>query len=91
MMTYTSAPEYAKENIFINAVDTSWVDDMYPTGHVNNINKKPFVPPLDATDGASRILDLVFLGVQQEKNKGSSLSSIPPFGKFFKDYHVSDW
>ena len=33
MMTLTSAPDYAAQGIFMNAVDTGWVTDEDPIAH----------------------------------------------------------
>lgn len=83
MMTLTSAPDYAKDGIWMNAVDTGWVTDEDPVVH--SLRKQAvhdFQPPLDSVDGAARILDPLFVGL----NTGEHAS-----GKFFKDYKVSTW
>jgi NAD(P)-dependent dehydrogenase (short-subunit alcohol dehydrogenase family) len=83
MMTLTSAPDYAKDGLWMNAVDTGWVTDEDPLVH--SLRKQAvhdFQPPLDVVDGAARILDPLFTGL----NTGVHAS-----GKFFKDYKPAAW
>jgi NAD(P)-dependent dehydrogenase (short-subunit alcohol dehydrogenase family) len=83
MMTHTSASEFAKHGIFMNAVDTGWVTDEDP---VQLAKKKEsehdFQPPLDIVDGAARVMDPLLDGI----NTGKHWS-----GKFLKDYFPIDW
>src|SRR5207253_810638 len=64
MMTLTSAPDYAKEGIFMNAVDTGWVTDEDPA-HLSRAKQEmhDFQPPLDIVDGAARVCDPFFSGL----------------------------
>jgi NAD(P)-dependent dehydrogenase (short-subunit alcohol dehydrogenase family) len=83
MLTLTSAPDYAVDGIWMNAVDTGWVTDEDPLTH--SLRKQAvhdFEPPLDVVDGAARILDPLFDGLRTGKHA---------YGKFFKDYKVSTW
>lgn len=83
MLTLTSAPDFAKDGLWMNAVDTGWVTDEDPLVH--SLRKQAvhdFQPPLDVVDGAARILDPLFVGL----NTGEHA-----FGKFYKDYKVSAW
>jgi NAD(P)-dependent dehydrogenase (short-subunit alcohol dehydrogenase family) len=83
MMTLTSAPDYAKDGLWMNAVDTGWVTDEDPLVH--SLRKQAvhdFAPPLDVVDGAARILDPLFVGL----NTGEHAH-----GKFFKDYKPAAW
>jgi NAD(P)-dependent dehydrogenase (short-subunit alcohol dehydrogenase family) len=83
MLTLTSAPDYAVDGIWMNAVDTGWVTDEDPLTH--SLRKQAvhdFEPPLDVVDGAARILDPLFEGLKTGKHA---------YGKFFKDYKVSTW
>ena len=83
MLTHTSAGSLAKEGIFMNAVDTGWVTDEDPA----ELAKKKqdlhdFQPPLDIVDGAARVIDPLFDGI----NTGKHWS-----GKFLKDYMPISW
>ncbi len=83
MMTLTSAPDYARGNIFMNAVDTGWVTDEDPALHADRKREElDFQPPLDIVDGAARVIDPVFEAVRTGQT---------PFGRFFKDYRETPW
>ena len=62
MMTRTSAPDFVREGIHMNAVDTGWVTDEDPSLHAARKAEAGFAPPLDIIDGAARILDPIFAG-----------------------------
>lgn len=83
MMTLTSAPDLAKDGIFMNAVDTGWVTDEDPAAISKRKQEEhDFQPPLDIVDGAARICDPFFHGILS----GSHWS-----GKFLKDYFPTEW
>ncbi len=83
MMTRTSAADYIEDGIHMNAVDTGWVTDEDPALHAaRKIVEHAFSPPLDIVDGAARIIDPVFDGM----NTGDHL-----WGLFLKDYKPTDW
>lgn len=83
MMTRTSAPDYVKDGIHMNAVDTGWVTDEDPAAHAERKRVEHlFHPPLDIVDGAARIVDPIFDGI----NTGNHL-----WGHFLKDYRPVDW
>jgi NAD(P)-dependent dehydrogenase (short-subunit alcohol dehydrogenase family) len=65
MMTRTSAQDYAKDGIWMNAVDTGWITDEDPaTITVRKREEHGFHPPLDVVDGAARICDPIFHGLR---------------------------
>ena len=83
MMTHTSASDFAKDGIYMNAVDTGWVTDEDPA-QLSQYKEEvhDFQPPLDIVDGAARICDPFIDGI----NTGKHWS-----GQFLKDYFPIDW
>ena len=82
MMTRTSALDFIKDGIHMNAVDTGWVTDEDPAVHAARKAELGFSPPLDIIDGAARIVDPVFVG----QNSGTYF-----WGQFLKDYKPAPW
>jgi len=83
MMTHTSASAFAKDGIYMNAVDTGWVTDEDPVElSQKKVDVHDFQPPLDIVDGAARVMDPLFDGINTGKHW---------CGKFLKDYQPIDW
>jgi NAD(P)-dependent dehydrogenase (short-subunit alcohol dehydrogenase family) len=82
MMTRTSAADFVKDGIHMNAVDTGWVTDEDPAVHAARKAELGFAPPLDIIDGAARIVDPIFVG---------QLTGTHVWGQFLKDYKPAPW
>jgi len=83
MMTRTSAADFARDGIHMNSVDTGWVTDEDPFAKtVEKAVEQEFAPPLDAIDGAARVLDPIFSGLATGHHS---------WGQFLKDYRPTRW
>ena len=82
MMTRTSAPDFVKDGIHMNAVDTGWITDEDPAAHAARKANLGFAPPLDIIDGAARIVDPIFSGLRSGEHV---------WGQFLKDYKPAPW
>jgi NAD(P)-dependent dehydrogenase (short-subunit alcohol dehydrogenase family) len=83
MIVRTSASDYARDGIHLNAVDTGWVTDEDPA-HLaaRKVEEHAFSPPLDIVDGAARIVAPIFDGFRSGRHAA---------GLFFKDYRPTPW
>lgn len=83
MLTHTAAATLAKDGIYMNAVDTGWVTDEDPAEMAKRKQEEEdFQPPLDIVDGAARVMDPLFDGINTGKHW---------CGKFLKDYVPISW
>jgi NAD(P)-dependent dehydrogenase (short-subunit alcohol dehydrogenase family) len=83
MMTRTAAADYQADGIHMNSVDTGWVTDEDPLEiATRKTAEQRFHPPLDAVDGAARIVDPIVSGF----NTGRHV-----WGQFLKDFAPTDW
>jgi NAD(P)-dependent dehydrogenase (short-subunit alcohol dehydrogenase family) len=83
MLTHTAAGTLAKSGIYMNAVDTGWVTDEDPAEMAKRKQEEEdFQPPLDIVDGAARVMDPLFDGINTGKHW---------CGKFLKDYKPIAW
>lgn len=85
MLTRTSSEELAKKSrIYMNSVDTGWINDENPLEKASKIAKaNHFQTPIDEIDAAARILDPII----SAKNNKSDVK----YGCFFKDYKETEW
>jgi NAD(P)-dependent dehydrogenase (short-subunit alcohol dehydrogenase family) len=83
MIVRTSAPDYARDGIHLNAVDTGWVTDEDPA-HLaeRKVEEHAFSPPLDVVDGAARIVAPIMDGFRTGRHQA---------GLFLKDYRPAPW
>eukprot|EP00930_Biecheleria_cincta_P076779 TRINITY_DN6399_c0_g1_i2.p1 TRINITY_DN6399_c0_g1~~TRINITY_DN6399_c0_g1_i2.p1 ORF type:complete len:1004 (-),score=137.03 TRINITY_DN6399_c0_g1_i2:391-3018(-) len=81
MLARTIASDLRRDAVFTSAVDPGWVSWMKPGG-----SQKVEGAPLTEADGAARVLDPIFSGMQALKN-----GLCPPSGVLFKDFRVSPW
>lgn len=81
-MTKTCAREYARHNIFMNAVDPGWISFQHPRDKVKIMEEKGIKLCLDSVDSAARIYDLIYLGIAEKRYC---------FGKLFKNYRETIW
>lgn len=81
MLTRTAAQDYVQSGIMMNSVDTGWITHV--ASYTRRVERREagFVPPLDEIDGAARIIDPIFRGMQGERL----------YGQLFRHYQPSNW
>lgn len=82
MLTHTIAEDFARERIFVHAVDPGWVSAQNPFAQDAAMRARGFAPPLDDQDGAARVLDPVV-----RRKRGEPVEH----GVLLKDYAVAPW
>jgi len=93
MLTRTSSQDMAETyRIYMNSVDTGWINDENPLEKASKIAKaNHFQTPIDEIDAASRILDPIFVGVAMDTKTELNDKSTKEYGKFYKDYKETEW
>jgi NAD(P)-dependent dehydrogenase (short-subunit alcohol dehydrogenase family) len=86
MLTRTSAEDLAaRHRVHMNSVDTGWINDENPLERAATFARTDhFQTPLDEIDSAARVLDPIFSCLNGEVET-------PVWGKFLKDYKVTEW
>lgn len=82
MVTRTSGPRFAQRGIYMTSVDTGWVTNEFPHQKTEEMKQSGFQPPLDEIDGAARVCDPIFTGINEKCYM---------YGKFLKDYKETNW
>merc|ERR1712238_318352 len=92
MLTRTSSEDLAKSHrIYMNSVDTGWINDENPLEKASKTAKaNNFQTPLDEIDAASRILDPIFVGVAIDVKNELKDKQKKNYGKFYKDYKETE-
>jgi NAD(P)-dependent dehydrogenase (short-subunit alcohol dehydrogenase family) len=81
MLVRTCADDLATKGVYMNAVDTGWINDENPHLKKESIRERGFRPPLDVVDGAARIYHPIRVA-----SSGQAV-----WGKFLKDYESAPW
>ncbi|GAB2647835.1 SDR family oxidoreductase [Emticicia sediminis] len=82
MLTRTSASDYIRKGIYMNAVDVGWISTGANEEKRSRLFEKLSIPPLDSVDGAMRIIHPIL-----EIQKGRK----DLFGKLLKNYKEVNW
>ncbi|UOD30824.1 SDR family oxidoreductase [Massilia violaceinigra] len=84
MLVRTSAQDWARDGIYMNAVDTGWITDEKPYPQAERMRQEQhFYTPLDVIDGMARLIDPIMRGINEPDT--------PLFGHFLKDYEPYAW
>lgn len=82
MLTRTIADSFARERVLVCSVDPGWVSPQNPFAQDAAMRADGFAPPLDAEDGAARVLDPLF-----RKKNGERVEH----GVLYKDFAIAPW
>ena len=76
MMTRTSAQDYSKYNIYMNSIDTGWINDENPYEKARDLYKNHnFQTPIDEIDAAARIIDPIMSSIHYKKATTTTTTS----------------
>jgi NAD(P)-dependent dehydrogenase (short-subunit alcohol dehydrogenase family) len=90
-LTRTSAGDYAESHIYMNAVDTGWINDENPLViAARTADRHGFATPLDEVDAAARILDPIIAPLLEAHQSGRGICT-PVYGAFLKDFAETEW
>ena len=90
MMTATAAADYAASGIYMNAVDTGWINDENPLGTAARIAKQHCSRRRSTRRTRRRGAWRRYWRASEMLRLGKD-APVPPFGKFFKDHRESEW
>jgi NAD(P)-dependent dehydrogenase (short-subunit alcohol dehydrogenase family) len=82
MLTRTSAGDFVKNNIYMNAVDVGWISTGANEEKRNRLFENLQIPPLDSVDGAMRIIQPIL----DIRDGNTEL-----YGKLLKNYQIVEW
>lgn len=82
MLTRTAGRDFAKDKIYMNAVDTGWITNENPYPLAQELETDGFVPPLNIADAVARICDPIYTALSHGNAE---------YGKFYKDFRASEW
>jgi NAD(P)-dependent dehydrogenase (short-subunit alcohol dehydrogenase family) len=93
MQVKTCGQDFARDRIFMTAVDTGWVNPEQPVELAKRIAEtNHFQTPIDEVDAAARILDPILTPVELRRTgRLVGEENMPFWGVFLKDYAVSEW
>jgi len=83
MMTRTSGEDYARTSrIYMNSVDTGWINDENPLPTARKIaTDHGFQTPIDEIDAAARLLDPILQGIVQVQTKPGCATDVEIQGR----------
>lgn len=81
MLTRTIAETMVTKGIYVNSVDTGWITKMTPGGVQT---AESATAPLIPADGAARILDPIYVAINNP-------TETPSYGVLFKHFDEADW
>ena len=83
MLTRSCARLFARDNIWVNSVDTGWITHEGGVRSRKQRQEQGFLPPYDHRDGAARILDPIFQVVNRDAE--------PVGGVLLRNFQAFNW